>query len=124
MGHKDDHKDLDSAVKKLTELKQALQKTFSDQMVVKIADNGQWSMKKDEEYWKPKAMGEHKKKLREAERAALATKQAHVIKPTPISTVKPSVDTPYVNIPGKGRGEPKVLKEAGGGSLQGEYTAL
>jgi hypothetical protein len=124
-------------IKRLEELKEKLIKAresitmsdveISDGDLIKYNKHGQWSLKKEAPYWDRKAQIAHRKKQQPTERrAAAGIKETPVNveqKPVNVANVHPSVDTKYVNIPGKGRGETKTFdKQEGAGSLHGAYT--
>ena len=127
----DEKKRLDVLQKSLEVIKSAL--TYKDLEIsegemIKYNKHGQWSMAKEEPYWSTKSKMRQQKINREMDRPkATSTAQQ---KPATLHAdspyqAKPSTATKYVNIGGKGRGEPKKLdKEVGGGSLQGSYGMI
>jgi hypothetical protein len=124
--------------KKLDELKERLIKAresitmgdieISDGELIKYNKHGQWTLNKEAPpYWDRKAQIKHRQRQQPVERrAAAGIKETPLdVEPRPVNVanVKPSVDTKYVNIPGKGRGEVKTFdKQEGAGSLHGSYT--
>lgn len=129
---------MEHETKRLNELKERLEKAkkilsmkdleISDGELIKYNKHGQWSLNKEAPYWSKESRVAQQKKHRIADRR-VNTRGVNLTpnrssKPVNTAGVRPSVQTKYVNIPGKGRGKKKDLDKMGEGSLQGDYTMI
>lgn len=121
--------ELEKRLKKAREVLSMKDLEISDGELIKYNKHGQWSLNKEEApYWSRESRAAQRQKNIAMDRK-VNTKGVNLSpnkssKPVNTPNVRPSVETKYVNIPGKGRGEEKDLSKLGGGSLQGNYTMI